>query len=175
MQKSPRLILNIGAAEGYYAVGLARHFPEATVLAYEIDAGARELCAGLARLNGVAERVRIEGECTPQEMAALPLQGALILCDCEGCELELLRPDVAPALLDSYLLVELHDCFDPRITPALRERFEATHDITLIDSAPHDPDAFAAARFLPPELRRVAVDDGRGEWLQWALMTPKAA
>jgi hypothetical protein len=173
LEKNPPIILNIGAAEGYYAVGLARRFPQATVYASEIESHARDLCEDLARLNDVSERVRVIGECTLDELNALPLEGGLILCDCEGCELELLQPEIVPGLRTCNLLVELHDCFDPRITPALRQRFESTHDITIIDSVPHDPAQVDTARFLPPPLRQVAVDDGRGEWLQWALMTAK--
>jgi 2-polyprenyl-3-methyl-5-hydroxy-6-metoxy-1,4-benzoquinol methylase len=47
------LIIDIGCAEGYYAVGLARLFERARVLAYDIDANARQRCSELARLNGV--------------------------------------------------------------------------------------------------------------------------
>ena len=55
-----RRVVNIGCAEGYYAVGLARLLPTATVLAFDSTAGARKLCAELAALNGVAERIAIE-------------------------------------------------------------------------------------------------------------------
>ena len=172
VDRAPRLILNIGAAEGYYAVGLALLLPDSTVRAYEIDAGARELCSGLARIN-CAENVSIHAECTHQELDDLPLKGAFILCDCEGCELDLLRPDIVPSLLDCDLLVELHSCFDSRITPEIRQRFEETHDITIISSAARDADSVATAAFLTPVQRQIAVDDGRGDWLQWALMTVK--
>lgn len=55
----PRHIVNIGCAEGYYAVGLAWRLPKAEVGAYNSDSRAREFCARLARLNGVEARVRI--------------------------------------------------------------------------------------------------------------------
>src|SRR5262245_60848059 len=45
-------ILNIGCAEGYYAVGLAMWNPSAKVLAFDIDPRQTAFCADLAALNG---------------------------------------------------------------------------------------------------------------------------
>ena len=52
-------VLNVGCAEGYYAVGCARLLPNATVLAWDIDPVAREKCLDLARLNGVEARINL--------------------------------------------------------------------------------------------------------------------
>ena len=49
-------IIDIGCAEGYYAIGLAMRLPNAQVYAFDIDPEARELCTAMARLNGVEER-----------------------------------------------------------------------------------------------------------------------
>jgi hypothetical protein len=38
-------IIDVGCAEGYYAVGLSLQHPEARVYAYDIDETARRLCA----------------------------------------------------------------------------------------------------------------------------------
>jgi len=44
----PEVIVNVGAADGYYAVGLKRRCPDATVIAFEADARQRELCRRVA-------------------------------------------------------------------------------------------------------------------------------
>jgi hypothetical protein len=168
------LLVDIGAAEGYYAVGLARGLPRSRVEAFESDDHARKLCGELVQLNHVADRVTLRGACDPEALHALPLdERSLVICDCEGYEIELIDPAAAPALSRCDLLVEMHDCFNPRITPTLLSRFQDTHDITLIDSRPHDPADFPAAHFLPPRDRALAVDDLRGAWLQWAFMKVK--
>src|SRR3989344_3162520 len=46
-------VLNIGSAEGDYAVGLAWKFPNLNVIAYDISPQARNLCGQLMRLNQV--------------------------------------------------------------------------------------------------------------------------
>src|SRR5437868_4115037 len=55
---APRNIVNVGAAEGYFAVGFARAIPTASVVAYEGQEKGRKLIGRLAELNGVSERVR---------------------------------------------------------------------------------------------------------------------
>jgi hypothetical protein len=49
-------IINVGCAEGYYAVGFAMRFPDAKVFAYDIDKGALKLCEEMARLNKVSQQ-----------------------------------------------------------------------------------------------------------------------
>ena len=55
-----------------------------------------------------------------------------MFCDIEGTELELLDPEIAPALKSMDLIVETHECLRAGITDALFTRFSATHDIQLI-------------------------------------------
>ncbi|MCX8509932.1 MAG: hypothetical protein ORN49_13820, partial [Rhodobacteraceae bacterium] len=47
-------IIDIGCAEGYYAVGLALRLPQARVLAHDTNPAAQQACQGFAALNGVA-------------------------------------------------------------------------------------------------------------------------
>jgi hypothetical protein len=169
-------IIDVGCAEGYYAVGLALRLPQARVHAFDIDARARELCATMAQTNNVAGQVVIEGECRHERLQALT-RGArtLIVCDCEGYEFQLLQPELVPGLRTSDLLVELHDMIDPRITPTITARFAATHDITLVDSMERDPSAYPALKDFNLLTRRVAVSEFRDGQMQWAFMQPKLA
>jgi 2-polyprenyl-3-methyl-5-hydroxy-6-metoxy-1,4-benzoquinol methylase len=50
-------ILDIGCAEGYYAVGFALKSQDSKVYAYDTESLARENTAELAQLNGVSDRV----------------------------------------------------------------------------------------------------------------------
>ena len=51
-------ILNIGCAEGYYAVGMARRMPNTQVLAFDLNPKAQEVCTTLAQKNGVSDRFK---------------------------------------------------------------------------------------------------------------------
>jgi hypothetical protein len=170
------VIVDVGCAEGYYAVGFARALPKTTVYAFDIDLKSRELCAQLAALNGTSENLIIRDACDCRELDSLPLNDALIICDCEGYELELLCPDKARNLLKAYLIVELHDCFIPGITPELFRRFEKTHVLQLIDIKQRDAKAFEALRGMRRSMQDFALyerDTDTKPPQQWIYMVPK--
>ena len=48
------LIVDVGAAEGYYAIGLARRNPHSRVIAFEMEEHGRAALREMAALNGVA-------------------------------------------------------------------------------------------------------------------------
>ena len=77
--------VDVGAAEGYYAVGLAMRLPgQPLVHAFDSDPYARALCAGMAALNGVADRVVVHGACNPESLRTRLRGRALLVCDVEG-------------------------------------------------------------------------------------------
>jgi hypothetical protein len=166
------LVVNVGCAEGYYAVGMARMLPQASVLAYDISASARAECAEMAQINGVAERVRIEGECVPATLAALPSAGVALLCDCEGYEKTLLDPDAAPVLRDWRIIVELHDFNDRTITETITTRFADSHEIEIIRSFPPGTTKRAEFEFMTPRQRRAALTE-RPVQMSWAHLRPR--
>jgi Methyltransferase small domain len=128
-------VLDIGCAEGYYAVGLALRMPEARIHARDTDPRARRLCAELARVNGVASRVVIGGEVTHADLAICADAPTFVLCDIEGAEGQLLDPALAPALTLADILVEVHEGMRPGLLALLEARFKATHRVTRIDRA----------------------------------------
>lgn len=123
-------VLNIGCAEGYYAVGLARRLPDARIHAFDIDDRARQLCRELAAMNGVTDRVEIAGEITGPDFATFAEGRVLVLCDIEGAEVDLLDPNRYPALRNMDLLVEIHCISDSWTSDVLYPRFEESHTIT---------------------------------------------
>ena len=171
--REPAAAVVIGAAEGYYAIGLARRLPRAAVVAYEADESKHELLLALAELNGVRDRIERHGACDAGSLAAALPEGALVVCDCDGCELELLDPERVPALRGAVLLVEAHDLLVPGITPALRERFEASHAITEIATETRYVDDFPQLGDLPLVTRQLAISEFRGAPMSWLALEPR--
>lgn len=170
-------ILDIGAAEGYYACGLAMRMPHCRVLAYEMQPEAARLCREMAALNGVGERVQVRGQFSPQSWKDLDLgPKTLILCDCEGFEAELFGPGSPDFLRNSDLLVETHDFEEMTISTRLRERFQATHGIEVYYSL---DDLQKAKTYSYPETDRLDLrtrallfDEGRPMTMEWLYMKP---
>src|SRR5205807_4237653 len=55
------LIVDVGAAEGYYAIGMALRNPNARLIAFEMEQKGRAALEEMARLNNVMSRVEILG------------------------------------------------------------------------------------------------------------------
>ena len=125
-------ILNIGCAEGYYAVGMARRMPSTQVLAFDLNRKAQEVCAALAEKNSVADRVKVGALFKPEDFANYSNQNVLVLCDIEGAEKDLLDPEISPALKSMDLIVESHECLISGITQTLINRFKDSHQIMLV-------------------------------------------
>jgi hypothetical protein len=171
----PDPVIDVGCAEGYYAVGFALRVPDSQVYAFDIDIGAIERCRQNAERNDVADRVHPGGRCGPADLEALCRPGSLVILDCEGAELEVLRPEAAPSLASATVLVELHDCYNPTISGTIRHRFERTHTIELVRAVPRDTSAWPVLECLSPSDRDAAVFERRATTpypQEWALMTP---
>jgi hypothetical protein len=173
--RRPARVVNIGAAEGYFAVGLARALPHATVFAFEMDESARGQCVELAEANGVAARVQVAGECTVARLEELGRDHAVVLCDCEGCELELMDPARIQALRAWELLVELHDFVDPAISAAGPARFADSHRIELISSRTREHENPPELSELDPRERQLVLSERRPAPMEWAWLRPQTA
>jgi hypothetical protein len=163
--RRPDPVINVGCAEGYYAVGLARLLPGAAIHAFDIDAAALQVCAAAAAANGVGARVRLEGLCTAARIAELCAghRRALLVLDCEGAERELLDP---AALASCDVLVETHDFIHAGLADELEARFRATHRVERIAQGGRDPNAAALAKLAESD-RWLLVDEGRPESMVW--------
>lgn len=168
-------VVNIGAAEGYYAIGIAMLLPQCKVFAFEMDDAARQHCEEAVLLNQVDSRVTVLGKCDWRSLVALPMEGTLLIVDCEGAELDILREDMAPQLAKTWLVVELHDALRPGCSRILWERFRKTHDMKFITAEPRDPERFPVLNRLRPRQQKVALDEIRLGIQEWVVMTPKAA
>ncbi len=163
-------LLNIGVAEGYYAVGFARRMPRAKVFAFDIDQNAQRTCAAVARDNGVAERVQIGGLFRGEDFERYAAERTLLVCDIEGAERELLDPRAYPALRRMDIIVELHDCLVPGLSQQIPERFLESHDVTLLKQAGRKmplPPLFDELSHLDQLL---AVWEWRSGPTPWAIM-----
>jgi hypothetical protein len=174
----PATIVNVGSAEGFYAVGLAMRIPSARVIGFELEPKLRAAATRLAARNGVAERIELRGLCTVGELATLsPGENAAVIMDCEGAEAELADPERVPWLRAATLAVELHPAIDDRIEARLVERFATTHELEPIPSevrrASDFDDQLRPIRGLRRIDRELLVAEFRDGPQRWLLATPR--
>lgn len=167
-------VIDVGCAEGYYAVGLARMMPQTQVHAFDISETARKACADLAAKNGVTGRVTIGGEFPPDGFEAFAGKRVLVMLDAEGAEVDVLQPALSPALARMNLIVETHDVYRAGALATMMERFSPTHDIVRVDTLPK---TFQGPRWLHEMThldQLLAVWEWRQRPTPWLVMRPKA-
>lgn len=174
------VFVNVGAAEGYYAVGFARFGRCRSVVAFEADRFGRILTRLMARKNGVAERIAVRGLCEPAHLveAIRDHRRPALLVDVEGAEASLLDPSVNPHLARATILVELHESSVP-MAELLRPRFEESHVVEEVWSRPRTvadlPRSLGLAGRLFSCGRLVRfMDERRGRPMRWWLLSPRS-
>lgn len=176
-----KLIINVGAAEGYYAVGCALRCADARIIAFETDNANRALMLEHARLNSVVDRIEIYGFCQQDNLRNALTSGflsepsaCLILMDVEGAEEELLKPQSIPELRQTHILVELHDCYSPGLDSEIMSRFESTHHMDRVQARRRTiGDLPFHILFLDRWLLRL-TEEFRPSGMSWLCMSPKS-
>ena len=126
-------IIDIGCAEGYYAVGLGMKLKKAKVLAFDTDKYAQKQCKKLAKLNNV--EININGLFTKALYEKYTQnKKSLIIMDCEGYEKNLIDNEIASKHQNCDFLIEAHDFIDISITDHILNAFRMTHKIEIIES-----------------------------------------
>jgi O-methyltransferase len=177
--RRPQLIIDVGAAAGYYSMGFALRCPDAKVIALEADPMRRDLMGKYVRKNGLENRIDLRGLCTVEALEAMlaGTVGAFLLMDVEGAEAVLLQPDI-PGIDQTELLVELHELFAPGVTQRLQGSFAKTHHVALIkqddvkDQCPPS-ELKKALGLCGVSFWRRLTDEHREEPAVWMHLVPK--
>jgi hypothetical protein len=173
--RKPDTIIDVGAAWGYYSIGLAIRCPESHVVAYEVDPTRVELMEKYNRLNKLGHRIAMRGLCTTQALAGdlLYATNPFILMDIEGAEDDVLRADI-PGIERAEMLVEMHEVFIPGLTQRMEKRFSPTHRIRLIEQADlsdHSPPP-RINPFVRWQWQRLIKED-RKQPMTWMHLMPR--
>ncbi len=175
-----RYIIDIGCAEGYYAVGYALKGKYEKVIAYDIDLRARKLCREMCMLNQV--KIDIRERCTKRTLESINFgtdKPSLILMDCEGYERELLSSINTEHLRNVYLLIEIHDwCqFERPTYDLILQTFKATHNCETITGLDDYDKAYkyhiSEIQGLPIKYRYHLFREGRKRLGKWIILSPR--
>jgi hypothetical protein len=162
-------VIDVGAKFGYYALGLARWFPEAESIAYDTDPWARRALRSGERANGIS-RFTVRGYPRPSELAGLLGRPTLIVSDCEGFELELFG-GVEPWLFSgTSMIIEVHPDEGRGVETFLKERFSGSHRVDVRAPSDREPSLELVALLGEANARR-AVTEARGAQ-RWMFLRP---
>jgi hypothetical protein len=162
-------VINVGCAEGYYAVGLALRMPAARIHAYDTDPNGRALCQRVAKQNGLEDRIQMGELFTPEMFGRHAGRKAFYLIDIEGAERELLAAADPGALADADLIIECHDIQHAQVSGPLRAQLEATHEVALVANRIASPELPPLFEPLGEMDRLLAIWEWRGFPTPWLV------
>lgn len=172
--KNYDLVIDIGAAEGYYVIGFAKRWPNLKILAYDNDSVVRKELTKMLEVNNVKGRVNIKEFCDKKELLTLRSDiRALIISDCEGYEYDLFKDDVIKHLKYCDFIIESHDGFDRKVSKTLIKRFKDNNsniNIKIIKQKKRKISDFPFKMDASLFNKLAVMDEGRGYFLRWIFI-----
>ncbi len=174
-------LVDIGAADGFWGVGLVStgHFENS--VCFEVSAKGRDVIRETAEHNGVGDRVTVFGDALDNTMeniasVAPDPSDIFFLIDIEGVEFSLLTDAFLTRYRRSEFLVELH----PQMVadgPARLNAIEAFcgpyFHISYVDDSLRDTSEMDEIIRLGDDFKWPILSEGRGFPMQWLHLVPR--
>jgi len=172
------LLLDIGSADGFFAVGALRAGLFTRCVCFERSEKGRSVLRANAEKNGVLERIAIQGEATEAQIIAAAASGqtGVVLCDIEGGEFHALSETVLQHLSNMCIIVELHDFLvenGTQLKAALLDRSSRYFDVEIMTSAAPEMWSYPELDHFSDDERLLAFSEGRDAAMQWLVLRPK--
>lgn len=173
-------MINLGAGDGYYGVGLVKSGLAARSFCFEQSSEGQAAITHAAETNGVADRITILGRADADFLASPALQdidlsSTLIIIDIEGGEFTLLVDDLLNRLKDAELIIELHGRFiatNPNPEAALLQRLAQYFRCDVFSMGQRDLSRITELAALGDSDRWLLCSEGRPFLMRWVHCHP---
>lgn len=172
------IFIDIGAADGYYGVAAVSQNLFKQSYLFEISKEGQAVIAQTAKLNKAEDRITIYGEADADTLEAIDAEhrrDAVVLVDIEGAEFGFLSDSVISLLKDSVVVIEIHDWLQPNgeaELAQLRERLTQHFSLEVVLTAARDLSIYPELQMLSDTERWLLCSEGRGQLMQWWVLTP---
>lgn len=176
-----RPMVDIGAADGYYAVGAVYAGLTPRAFCFEMTDAGREVIRANAERNDVADRVEVTGLAGVDFLDHIPSEywsedrSAVFLMDIEGGEFDLLTNEVLRRMRHSYAVIELHEAPDlvPSKIDALVARAGEIFDLSVVKTGPRDPAEIPELELMSDDDRWLLMSESRPYAMSWLILEPR--
>jgi hypothetical protein len=170
--------IDLGAADGYYGVGVLVSNLFKKSYCYEITEAGRDVIAKNAALNNVSDKVIVRGEATrnlANEIPKLDLINSVLFVDIEGAEFDLFDLEFYESFSKSIIFIELHDFFFTNSKEKLDTLIlnsKKTHNAKFIKMGNRDLSIFPELKGWNDLDRWILCSEGRPQLMTWIRLDP---
>jgi len=172
------IFVNLGAADGYYGIGMLKAGIASHSHCFEIEQVAREKLKSTAELNGVSSRLSIYDKAGPDFINQIgPHESSVlfVICDTEGAEIEIFSDlRVFSALRYAHIVIEIHDWDESlkKKTQNLIKLASDTHRPNFLKTSSRDLSEIDILRTLDDTNRWMICSEGRPRMMEWCHLRP---
>ena len=176
--KGNNLFIDIGAADGYFAIGMAFSETFKKIYAFEIDEEGRRSLNRNIENNLCKDKVVVDIEANFETLKEIvdKNKSAVILIDIEGSEFDLLDNKLLKLLSNCYIVCELHPTLSANgfeKQKMLINNAKAFFDVSIIQRESYCPNKFSELNEFTDEERLIAFGEGRENNMNWLILEPK--
>jgi len=169
------LFINLGAADGYYGIGVlvAGMFDHA--YCYESRDKGQKVLQLSAQTNGVTDRLTIRGTATKdfyKEFSHDSLDRAVIMVDIEGGEFHIFDEAAFKVLRKSIIIIEVHARSENPKLSKLRRDAAHTHRVTEMKTSRRDLSNYVELKDFSDRNRWLLCSEGRKQLMSWLRFDP---
>ena len=171
--------IDIGAADGYFAIGAAYSNIFKKVYAFDKSEISLKNIIINININGCRDKVVVKGEANYENLKKTIIDCnhcAVILIDVEGFEFELLDEKMLRCFSNSYVICELHPSLVSNgyeKQDQLLSRCKDFFNISTIQRETYNPNNFEELDMLSDEKRLIVFGEGRSSNMKWLVLEPK--
>lgn len=178
-----RIFIDIGAADGYYAIGVLASQLAETSICFETSSDGRSMINRNWVGNGKLGNLAVFGEATEATLLEVldslnasnqNTGGITVLVDIEGGEFELLSQAVMESLQWATIFIEIHNWVDNFLEKysALLRRLSESHHLNVIEPCIPDLHKFPELRDLTDDNRLLLVSERRPNQMRFIQASP---
>jgi len=170
--------IDLGAADGYYAIGVLINKSFHKSYCFEMSPKGRQVIRENAELNNVSDNVIIYGKATANFYNLIPefnLENTVLLVDIEGGEFDLLGYECLKAFSKSIIFIELHEWLveDGLVKKnQLIETAKKFFNITELTTSSRDLSVFEELNDFSDTDRWLICSEGRDRRMTWLRLDP---
>ena len=172
--------IDIGAADGYYGIGLVRSGFYKKSFCFEISEKGRETIKHNARANGVEGQVEVFGKADETLVGQLSqecINDSVVLVDIEGGEFDVLNEAFLEAFQHAYILIEIHNWVEDFEEKYFKLLLAASKYFAIDTVKPvhRDLTQFTELNDFTDDNRYLICSEGRPNVMRFLRLNPKSA